>query len=68
VSVVPASTAPEASLQEASRALSRPESAGGPSAAEMRAASEAYQVQASARQQIEQQRQQGGVRSADVLA
>jgi len=67
VNVTPAPDA-EMSLQQASTEISRDYQGGEPSAAQMRAASDAYQAEAAARDQMAQNRQQGGVRSADVLA
>ena len=68
-SVVPASNSAELSYQDASQALSRANGNGEqPSAAEMRAASEAYRAESAARDQFAQAQQQGGVRSADVMA
>ena len=67
VNVTPAADA-ELSFQQASSEISRDYQGGEPSAAQMRAASEAYQAEAAARDQMAQTRQQGGVRSADVLA
>ena len=67
--VVPASNSAELSYQDASQALSRANGNGDqPSASEMRAASEAYRAEAAARDQVAQQQQQGGARTADVLA
>ncbi len=68
VSVAPSPNNTEGELQRASSELSRSNPGGGPSASEMRAASEAYRAEAAARDQMAQQQRQGGVRSADVLA
>lgn len=68
VDVVPEANNSELSLQRASSEISRSYQGGEPSASEMRAASEAYRAEAAARDQMAQQQQQGGARSADVLA
>jgi hypothetical protein len=67
--VVPASNDNASLIQQAESQVSRAYAGGQPSASEMRAASEAYQVEtAAASQMAQQQQQQGGVRTTDVLA
>jgi hypothetical protein len=69
LNIVPASNDNGSLIQQAESQVSRAYEGGAPSAAEMRAASQAYQTEtAAASQMAQQQQQQGGVRSADVLA
>jgi hypothetical protein len=69
MNVVPASNDNGSVIQQAESEVSRAYAGGQPSAAEMRAASDAYQTEAAAAGQMaQQQQQQGGVRSMDVLA
>ena len=56
----------EGSLQRASAQISRAYSSSEPSAAELRAASEAYQAEATARDNLARQQQGNGTRSIDV--
>jgi hypothetical protein len=69
VNVVPASNDTAGTVQRASQEVSRAYAEGQPSAAEMRAASEAYRAEAAASEQMAvQQQRQGGVRTTEVLA
>jgi hypothetical protein len=68
VNVTPVSRDAEASLQNAASQVSRAYSGGEPTPADRRAASEAYRVQASARDQLAGQQQGNGTRTLDVLA
>ncbi len=66
--VVPVSSNPELQYQQASSQISEAAAGGSPSPAELRAASAAYQAEASARDQMAQQQHQGGARTLDILA
>ncbi len=67
VNVVPASNSTTNTIEQSARQISRSYAEGQPSAAEMRAASEAYQAESqAASQQAVQQQQQGGVRATDI--
>jgi hypothetical protein len=58
----------EASLQASTTQIARAYSSGSPSAPELRTASEAYQQEAAARDQIARQSEGNGSRSVDVTA
>jgi len=68
VSVRPVANDAEGSLREASAAISRAASAGEQAPADQRAAAEAYNAQAVARDELARQQQGNGARTLDVLA
>jgi hypothetical protein len=68
VNVTPASREPETTLQNSVYQISRAYAGGEPSPADTRAASEAYRVEASARDQLAAQQQGNGTRTVDVQA
>jgi hypothetical protein len=68
VSVRPVANDVEGSLREASAAISRAASAGEQAPADQRAAAEAYNAQAVARDELARQQQGNGARTLDVLA
>jgi len=66
--VTPVANNAEASLQEANAQISRASQAPAQTSVDQRTASQAYTVQAQARDQVAQQQQGNGTRTLDVMA
>ncbi len=66
VNVVPVATDPAGSLDRAGQEIERAYASGSPTPGEMRAAEEAYRVQAGARDDLSERAQAEGARSLDI--